>query len=344
MIGIVGEPQTGKSSLLSLLLAGEGARRGRQVYEAVVPIPDRRLEWLARLHQPRKVTPATLDFTDLGADPRHAGVDLAGLLAVQDLRVCEGIALVLDRFRGGEDASDLEGFDLAAAVADLDLVERRLERLRTERQRGRKEAEAEIPLMERLREHLEGEQPLRTLELGDADRARLRGYQFLSLKPVLVVANVAEDAAGAPPDPGLATACAGAGHELVALSAPLEAEIAGLEAEERRAFMDDLGIAEPAVERFLRSAYASLGLISFLTAGKDECRAWSIPAGATAPEAAGRIHTDLQRGFIRAEVVAFHDLETHGDEKAAKAAGVYRLEGKDYVVRDGDVVEVRFSV
>jgi hypothetical protein len=343
-IGIVGEAQTGKSSLLGLLLSGEGARRGKFEYEAVVPIPDPRLEWLSQLYQPKKSTPATLEFSDLGGDPRQAGAELAQLLSLQELRVCDGIAVVLDRFGGGEGSADLESFELATAVADLDLVERRLERLVADRARGKKEAEKEMALMERLKGHLESEHPLRTLQLSATERAQLKGYQFLSIKPVLVVANVAEEQAGEPALGPLVEACAAAGHELCALSAPIEAEIASLDPAERSEFMAELGIGEVATARFLRAAYASLGLISFLTAGPDECRAWSVERGASAPEAAGKIHSDLQRGFIRAEVVSFDDLQAHGSEKAAKAAGVYRLEGKDYLVKDGDVMEIRFSV
>ena len=344
MIGIVGEAQSGKSSLLALLLAGDGARRGKRDHEACVPVPDPRLEWLAQKNQPKKTTPAQLEFTDLGAEPKHAGADLNALLALPDLRNCEGLALVLDRFSGTVDEDDVASFELATAIADLDLVDRRLEKLVNDRKRGLKEAEAEMQIMERLKAHLESEQPLRTMQLTDDERTRLRGYQFLSLKPVLVVANVSEAEAGASAPTALEEACARAGHELCALSAPLESEIAGLEPEARREFMADLGIETPAVERFIRSAYSSLGLICFLTSGPDECRAWSVRRGASAPEAAGRIHTDLQRGFIRAEVVAFDDLQRYGDEKAAKAAGAHRLEGKDYVVQDGDVIEIRFSV
>lgn len=344
MIGIVGEPQSGKSSLLDLLLAGQQARRGKSEWEASVGVPDERLDWLEKVYRPRKTTPARLEFSDPGADPRHAGADLAALLALPDLRNCEGLALVLDGFSGEVDARGVADFELATAVADLELVERRLRRLQADRKRGLKEAEVEMRSMERLRDHLEDERPLRTMELGDDERARLRGYQFLSLKPVLVVANVAEEGAGEAPPAELAAACGRAGHELCALSAPLEAEIAGLDAEERGEFMADLGIETPALDRFIRSAYRALGLICFLTSGPDECRAWTVRRGATAPEAAGRIHSDLQRGFIRAEVVAFDDLRAHGDEKAAKAAGAVRLEGKDYVVRDGDVMEIRFSV
>jgi hypothetical protein len=326
-------------------MAGESARRGRQDSEAVVSIPDERLEWLAQLHQPKKVTYATLEFVDLGADPRHAGEDLSHLLSIQDLRVCEGIALVLDHFSSAETTvDDLGEFELAAAVCDLQLVENRLERLAADRKRGNKDAEKEMALMERLKEHLEGEQPLRVMELNATERALMKGYQFLSLKPVLVVANVREENAGQTSPPNLHKACEQAGHQLCSLSAALEAEIALLPEAERREFMEELGIERPAIERFLQSAYRSLGLISFLTAGKDECRAWSLTAGSTAPQAAGKIHSDLERGFIRAEVVAFEDLKTHGSERAAKAAGVYRLEGKDYLVNDGDVMEIRFSV
>ena len=343
-IGIVGDIQAGKSSLLALLLAGEGARRGKHDFETVIPIPDSRLQWLARLHQPKKITPATLEFTDLSADPRHAGEDLDHLLNIPDLRACDGIAVVLDCFTKHPEAGDLESFELATALADLDLVEHRLERLQADRKRGNKDVEKEMALMERLKAHLEGEKPLRVLEFGAAERASLRGYQFLSLKPVLVVVNRGEDEVAEADPPELVEAALGAGHELCSLSLPLETELAGLPPQEREEFLRELGIAEPAVSRFLRSAYRSLGLISFLTAGKDECRAWTVPEGATAPEAAGKIHSDLQRGFIRAEVVAFEDLKQYGDEKAAKAAGVVRLEGKDYVVQDGDVIEIRFSV
>jgi len=343
--GIVGAPQSGKSSLFALLMAGESARRGRHDNEAVVPIPDERLGWLAELHQPKKVTHATLEFVDLGADPRHAGEDLAHLLNIQELRVCEGIALVLDCFSGITSAeNDLEEFELSTAVCDLQLVENRLERLVADRKRGNKDAEKEMALMEKLKAHLETSRPLRVLELNASEQGLMRGYQFLSLKPVLVVANLAEEHAGEDSPVRLREACARAGHELCALSAALEAEIASLGESERREFMEELGIRRPAIERFLRSCYRSLGLISFLTAGKDECRAWSITEGSTAPQAAGKIHSDLQRGFIRAEVVAFEELKKHGSEKAAKAAGVYRLEGKEYLVQDGDVMEIRFSV
>jgi ribosome-binding ATPase len=344
MIGIIGNPQSGKSSLLSLLMAGSGARRGKRDYEAVVAVPDPRLDWLSAKYQPKKTTPTLLEFSDVGADPRNAGADLTGLLALPDLRNCEGLVLVLDHFSGEVDVEGVADLELATVVADLDLVARRLEKLVADRARGMKEAEAEMAVMNRLKEHLESESPLRTMDLSSDEQARLRGYQFLTLKPVLVVSNTAEEAAGSPPPPSLVAACERAGHELCALSAPLEAEIADLEEAERVEFMAELGIETPALDRFIRSAFSSLGLISFLTAGADECRAWTVRSGASAPEAAGRIHTDLQRGFIRAEVIAFADLDKHGDEKAAKAAGVYRLEGKGYEVKDGDVLEIRFSV
>jgi len=344
MIGIIGNPQSGKSSLLSLLMAGSGARRGRREHEAMVAVPDPRLDWLSAKYQPKKTTPTLLEFSDVGAEPKNAGADLTALLALPDVRNCEGLALVLDNFSGDVDAEGVADLELATVVADLDLVQRRLEKLIADRTRGLKEAEAEIVVMNRLKAHLESESPLRTMGLTLEEQGRLRGYQLLTLKPVLVVSNTAEDAAGSPPPPELAAACKRAGHELCALSAPLEAEIAGLEEAERVEFMADLGIDTPALDRFIRSAFSSLGLISFLTTGADECRAWTVRNGALAPEAAGRIHTDLQRGFIRAEVIAFADLKKHGDEKAAKAAGVYRLEGKEYVVKDGDVMEIRFSV
>lgn len=344
MLGIIGNPQSGKSSLLSLLMAGEGARRGKRECEAVVPVPDPRLDWLAQKYQPRKTTPALLEFTDLGAEPKNAGADLNALLALPDLRNCEGLVLVLDQFSGEVHAEGVHDFELATVVADLDLVTRRLEKLEADRKRGLKEGEAEYPLMVRLKAHLESEAPLRTMELGTDEVDRLRGYQFLTLKPVMVVSNTSEEAAGSPPPSELVEACGRAGHELCSLSAPLEAEIAALEEAERTEFMAELGIDEPALDRFIRTAFSSLGLICYLTYGPDECRAWTVREGASAPEAAGRIHSDLQRGFIRAEVIAFEAMREHGDEKAAKAAGAHRLEGKDYIVQDGDLMEFRFSV
>jgi ribosome-binding ATPase YchF (GTP1/OBG family) len=345
-IAIVGVPQSGKSTLLSLLLAGDGARRGREVWEAVASIPDPRLDWLVEQHRPRKITPATLDFVDVGADPRLPALDLAGLLALPALRSCEALALLLPRFSAGapQGTGDLDDFEVATAVADCDLVDRRLERIAADRRKGLRGTDAEAPLLERLRSHLHEGRPLRSLRFTEEEERRLRGFQFLSLKPVVVVENVAEDAAGRAPNLQLLEACARAHHTLCTLSLPLETELAQLPPGDRGPFLAELGISEPALDRFLRAAYECLGLISFLTSGPDECRAWTIRRGAVAPAAAGRIHTDIERGFIRAEVVAFDDLQRHGDMKTARAAGAVRLEGREYTIRDGDVVEFRFSV
>jgi len=302
------------------------------------------LDHLARVYSPKKTTMATLEFTDVGADVRHAGADLATLLELGDTRQCDALALVLGIHAGSDGAEEISSFELQTAVTDLDLVERRLERLRADRGRGRKEGEAELVLMERLHAYLLTEKPLRAMDLDEEERAQMRGYQFLSLKPVLVVANVGEEDAAAPASAELASAATAAHHELCVLAAPIEAELAQMADSDRGEFMADLGITEPALDRFLRASYRSLGLLSFLTAGPDECRAWTVEAGSTAPQAAGKIHSDLQRGFIRAEVIAFADLERLGDMKAAKAAGRVRLEGKEYTVQDGDVLEIRFSV
>lgn len=343
-IAIVGEPQAGKSSLFDLLTASPTSRRGKQDHEVVVGVPDTRLAHLSRVYEPKKTTMATLEFADIGGDVRNAGADLATLLAHPDTRQCDALALVLGLHAGSTGDDEVSSFELQTAITDLDLVERRLERLRADRQRGRKEGEAEMALMERLHEHLLTERPLRAMGLDPEERASLRGYQFLSLKPVLVVANVAEDDASAPAPVPLVEACRAAHHELCVLAAPIEAELAQMPEADRKEFMADLGLAEPALDRFLRAAYRSLGLISFLTAGPDECRAWTVETGSSAPVAAGKIHSDLQRGFIRAEVIAFDELLGLGDMKAAKAAGKVRLEGKDYIVQDGDILEIRFSV
>jgi ribosome-binding ATPase YchF (GTP1/OBG family) len=224
-------------------------------------------------------------------------------------------------------------------IADLELIEKRLERLKKEKGHPR-----EPDLLAQLSAHLEAGRPLRDLALSDDDRALLAGYRFLTLKPLLVVLNVDEDKVAEPPAAAVADHAATRGLGLVVLSAKVEQDIAQMPSAEQQDFIAALGLAEPARDRFVRAAFALLSLISFLTAGEDECRAWPIRKGLTAQKAAGKVHSDIERGFIRAEVMRVEDLLALKAEARVREAGKLRLEGKDYVVEDGDVINFRFNV
>jgi ribosome-binding ATPase YchF (GTP1/OBG family) len=219
------------------------------------------------------------------------------------------------------------------------VVEKRLERLKKEKGHERERA-----LLERIMPELEAGRPLRVLGLGAEERTQLAGFAFLSLRPLLVVQNVAESEVAAPLPPEVASRAEAEGAEALVLSARVEAEVAELEPEDRAAFLADLGLAASARDRFIQASYGLLDLISFLTAGEDECRAWPIRRGTTALKAAGKIHSDIERGFIRAEVVRFEDFVRYGSEAKCREAGKLRLEGKDYIVQDGDIVHFRFAV
>jgi hypothetical protein len=224
-------------------------------------------------------------------------------------------------------------------LADLAVIEKRLERVRKERGHERERA-----LLERLVPVLEAGQPLRTFDLAPEERSQLAGFAFLSLRPLLVVLNVPETEAAGPVPPDVGARAATERAEVLALSARLEAELAELEPGDRAAFLKDLGLAESARARFIRSSYALLDLVSFLTDGEDECRAWPIRRGTSALRAAGKVHSDIERGFIRAEVVAYEDFVRLGSEAKCREAGKLRLEGKEYVVEDGDIIHFRFAV
>src|SRR5437870_9831373 len=236
-------------------------------------------------------------------------------------------------------AADVEGFGAELVLADLAVVEKRLERVKKEKGHERERA-----LLERLVPALEAGTPLRTVALAPEERSQLAGFAFLSLRPLLVVLNVPEGEAAAPVPADLGARAAAAGAEAMSLSAQLEAEIAELEPGDRAVFLKDLGLTEGARARFIRASYALLDLISFLTAGEDECRAWPIRRGTTAVKAAGKVHSDIERGFIRAEVIAYDEFMRLGSEARCREAGKLRLEGKDYVVQDGDIVHFRFAV
>jgi GTP-binding protein YchF len=307
------------------------------------------------MFQPKKKTPATVEYVDVPGVAKGQGsalVDLPGLRGIDALvhvvRAFESD--VAPHPEGSIDPlRDAQMLELELILADLGAVERRLEKLEANiKKAGKADDVAERALFLRLKETLEAEKPLRNLELTAEDERRVRNYSLLSVKPMLLVVNLGEDRvrdAGAYLEQcGLAAFGAEAGRALCPVSAPIEAEMAELPAEDARAFREDLGLAEPGLDRVIRTSYELLGLISFLTAGEDECRAWTIRRGTRAHAAAGEIHSDIERGFIRAEVVAFPDLVAAGSLPACRERGTLRLEGKEYVVRDGDIVHFRFNV
>jgi hypothetical protein len=321
----------------------------------VARVPDARVDALARMFSPRKTTPATVEYVDVPGTARGEGAALVDLPALRGVDALVHVVRAFDselvpHSEGSVDPlRDARVLELELMLADLAQVERRLERLDQNIKKARRpEDVAEKDLFARLKQALEAEQPLRELELPPEDRRQLRSYSLLTEKPMLVAANLGEDriaqAAAFLASSGLQEWAARPAVGLVAVSAPIEAEMAQLSPEDAAAFRADLGLSEPGVDRLARASYALLGLISFLTAGEDECRAWTIRSGTRAQQAAGAVHSDIERGFIRAEVVAFEELMSAGSIAACRDRGTLRLEGKDYLVRDGDVINFRFSV
>jgi hypothetical protein len=355
--GILGLSLVGKSTLFQLLTGAEapppGSRPEPRV--AIARVPDPRVGSLAEIFHPKKTTLATVEYVDVPGVAKGEGSALVDLPA---LRGVDAFVHVVRAFESEtvphpegtiDPKRDAAMLELELIVADLGMVERRLERLAANIKKAKKaEDVAEQDLFLKLKEALEAERPLRELELPAEERKRLRGYGLLSEKPLLLVANVGEDAIRAAASflasSGLGALAARPRVGVVAVSAPIEAEMAQLPPEDARAFREDLGLAEPGLDRVIRSTYELLGLISFLTAGEDECRAWTIPRGTKAPLAAGVVHSDIERGFIRAQVVAFEDLVAAGSLAACREKGSLRLEGREYEVRDGDVIEFKFNV
>ncbi len=358
---LIGFPCTGKSTLFQLMTRAKGAPRGHGKTQTVVgisKIPDKRLDTLTAMHSRRKRVPATIELTDIVAPAKtsaEALVDVAGY------KNADALVHVVRAFRdqavahpaGSVDpARDAQDMDDELVLADLGVAERRLERLDKDLKKSQSaELDKERELILRCKNALEHGQPLRALGLTGDDRRRLRGFQFLSAKPLLLVINLDESdvsAAGsvekAAQKTGLTAFLSRAATGAVPVCAKIELEIAALEAADAEAFLTDLGLAESGLDRVIRASYDLLGYLSFFTIGEDECRAWSIPRGTIAHEAAGEIHGDMARGFIRAEVVSYDALITRGSMQACKEHGEVRLEGKEYVVKDGDIINVRYAV
>jgi ribosome-binding ATPase len=343
-VGLTGFAGAGKTTVFAALTGLRPDAGDRRAQMGTIKVPDPRVDFVAGVYSPKKTTYSEVTFVDF---PPARDTQKRMVLDQEMVTALRDADALVEVVRGFADltgaparpVADIDAFDGELVLADLGQVEKRVERVKKE-----KGKERELALLARLQEHLEAGKPLRTLGLSADERTELAGFAFLSLRPLLLVLNVAEgDAAGA-----LAAAVAErahlAGGEAMALSAQVEAEVAELDAGDRAAFLADLGLTESARDRFIRASYGLLDLVSFLTAGEDECRAWPIRRGTPARKAAGRIHSDIERGFIRAEVMAYDDFVQYPSEAKCREAGKLRLEGKDYVVQDGDIVHFRFAV
>jgi hypothetical protein len=359
--GIVGLPNVGKSTLFNAVTQAQNAAAANYPFctidpnVGVVPVPDVRLKALADIVKPEKILPTTVEF-----------VDIAGLVAgaskgeglgnkfLAHIRETDAIAHVVRCFVNDDivhvagridPIGDIEVINTELALADLDTVERGHRRAEKDAKAGDKDAARLRDLLKRMREHLDSGKPARTLPMDPAERPLLKELHLITMKPLMYVANVAEG--GFRDNPYLTAVekrAAEEGADVVPVCAAIEAEIAQLDEGDRLAFLEELGLHEPGLDRVIRAAYHLLGLLTFFTAGVKEVRAWTSHIGALAPQAAGEIHTDFEKGFIRAEVIAYEDFIALKGEQGAKEAGKMRLEGKEYVVREGDVMHFRFNV
>jgi GTP-binding protein YchF len=345
-VGIVGFHGAGKTTIYNAL-TGLKAQVGGYADASrpnlgVIKVPDDRVLALAEIHKPKKTTFAEITFVDLpGRGEERAALDPATLVQMRDVDALAQVVGAFDDPTGTTAAAlaQLENFAAELLLADLGIVEKRLERVKKE-----KGKEREQRLLERCHQHLVGEQPLRTCAFTPEEVSALAGFNLLSGMPFLILLNVGESAIGRDVPAEVAAWASGRGLEVVPVPGRTEMELAELDEADRAAFLQELGIQEPAKNRFIRAAYSLLDLISFLTAGEDECRAWPIRRGTSAVKAAGKIHSDIERGFIRAEVIPFEEFMRYRSEAKCREAGKLRLEGKEYVVGDGDIIHFRFNV
>ena len=350
-LGIIGLPQSGKTTIFNAASGQQEAvgDYSQAAHRAVIKVPDQRLVVLSDMHQPKKTTFAEIEFLD---SPGFTGKSKNGKgepEVLHDLRLADAVVIVVDNFSpDAHPEQDLQLLTDEMVLSDLMMIENNVEKLaRTIKLTGKQERARELEILQRCQEALNNDQLLIELGLSEEDRKEIRGYAFLTLKPQLITFNISEEML-----PNYATIyadyekkyCREGMRDISVICGNIEMELAALSDEDRQAFLKELNIERPVVEKFIRKSFSLLGLITFFTAGPPECRAWTLKKGSTAPKAAGTVHTDFERGFIRAEVASYDDYIVYKTLPALKAAAKLHVEGKDYVVQDGDIILFRFNI